>query len=87
VLCEANAYGVPCLTTSVGGVPTVVRKGVNGTAFGVDAPVNAYVSEVIRLFDDFDSYRQRAYSAHEEYRRRLNWGVAGARVRELLERL
>jgi glycosyltransferase involved in cell wall biosynthesis len=73
VLCEANAYGVPCLTTSVGGVPTVVRNGVNGTLFDVDAPVDAYVSEVIRLFDDLDSYRQRAYSAHEEYRRRLNW--------------
>jgi glycosyltransferase involved in cell wall biosynthesis len=87
VLCEANAYGVPCLTTRVGGVPTVVRDGVNGKLFDADAPVNAYVAEVVRLFDDYDAYRQLAANAYQEYRQRLNWETSGARVRALLESL
>ncbi|NJN60363.1 MAG: glycosyltransferase family 4 protein [Coleofasciculaceae cyanobacterium RL_1_1] len=30
VLCEANGFGVPVLTSDVGGIPSVVRSGVNG---------------------------------------------------------
>jgi glycosyltransferase involved in cell wall biosynthesis len=27
---EANSFGIPCITTDVGGIPTVIRDGVNG---------------------------------------------------------
>src|SRR3990167_361420 len=37
VFCEANAFGIPCLTTQVGGIPTIIQEGVNGKTFPLDA--------------------------------------------------
>jgi glycosyltransferase involved in cell wall biosynthesis len=87
VLCEANAFGVPCLTTSVGGIPTIVRHGVNGLRFDVEAPPEAWAESVLSTLADVDSYRRLALSSYGEYQNRLNWGVSGKRVRSLLERL
>ena len=37
VFCEANAYGLPCLTSFVGGISTVVKDHINGMTFALDA--------------------------------------------------
>jgi glycosyltransferase involved in cell wall biosynthesis len=87
VLCEANAFGVPCVTTNVGGIPTIVHDGVNGLMFDVDAPPATLAESVLSTLADVDSYRRLALSSYTEYQDRLNWGVSGKRVRSLLERL
>src|SRR5438128_250241 len=33
VLAEANAYGLPCAATNVGGIPTAIRDESNGLIF------------------------------------------------------
>jgi glycosyltransferase involved in cell wall biosynthesis len=87
VYCEANAFGVPCLARSVGGVPTVVRNGQNGFLFDLDASDTAYAQTIERLFHDYANYRTLAHTAHDEFTSRLNWDVAGTRVREILTRI
>lgn len=86
VLCEAAAHAVPALATSVGGIPTVVRDGVNGMLFDRDADPADYAQSITSLFGTAQ-YRALALSSLEEYERRLNWDVAGARVRELVEQI
>src|SRR6202022_1699308 len=49
-LAEANAFGVPCLATSVGGTSTVVRNGRNGHLFPARADAPEYCSYVLELF-------------------------------------
>jgi glycosyltransferase involved in cell wall biosynthesis len=86
-LCEANAYAVPCITTNVGGVPTIVRNGVNGMMFAPDTPVEALAGYVQGVFRDVAVYTDLAMNAYREYNDRLNWTIAGERVAKLLQRL
>ncbi len=87
VMCEANAFGVPALSTSVGGVPTVIRPDKNGTLFDRDASAEAYAAYILGLFDDYAKYLRLAHSSRDEFETRLNWTVAGTAVRSLLESL
>ena len=87
VLSEACSFGVPCLSTNVGGIPTVIKDGVNGKTFAKDAPIEDYCAAVAHLFFHYQEYRDMALSAFNEYRSRLNWSVAAKTVRSLLSEL
>jgi glycosyltransferase involved in cell wall biosynthesis len=85
VLNEAAAHALPSLATSVGGIPTIVREGVNGKLFARDASPAEYCAYVLQLFSDAERYRRLALSSLAEYQQRLNWRVAGATVHRLVE--
>lgn len=85
VFSEANSLGVPCLSTKVGGVPTIIKDGMNGQLFAKDAHITEYCDYIINLFSSFDGYQTLALSAFNEYKSRLNWSVAGQTVQELLK--
>jgi glycosyltransferase involved in cell wall biosynthesis len=80
VLCEANAFGVPVLTSDVGGIPSVVRSGVNGFTAPLRGWTEAIVRSVVALWRDPASYQALARSARQEYDRRLNWTTLGERI-------
>lgn len=84
-LAEANAFAVPVLTSDVGGITTVVREGLNGQAFAVEASSDAYCAFIWNCMSRDGAYQQLALSAFAEYQSRLNWMVAGQRVRDLLQ--
>jgi glycosyltransferase involved in cell wall biosynthesis len=84
---EANAYGIPGMTSDTGGLSDVVRAGVNGQTFPVSAGGAAYAEAMRRLLADPSAYRALCLRSRDEYEQRLNWGVAGRRVREILERV
>jgi glycosyltransferase involved in cell wall biosynthesis len=86
VLAEASAFGVPAITTNVGGIPSLVRDGVNGRLFPPDDP--AGMAEVIfNLMRDPAAYLALCQSAVAEYRDRLNWATSVAKMKELIERV
>ncbi|XHX79225.1 MAG: glycosyltransferase family 4 protein [Stenomitos frigidus ULC029] len=87
VFCEANALGVPCLATNVGGIPTIVKDDINGKLFSLTADISEYCDYITNLFADYAAYQQLALSAFHEYQSRLNWTVAGQTVRQLLMNL
>jgi len=87
VLCEANAFGLPCLTSDVGGITTTIRNGRNGFTFPLDAPPAAYRDAVLPLFEDYPQYLGLARSSFQEYRRRLNWPTAVQAATQLLSAL
>ncbi len=84
VFCEANALGVPCLSTTVGGVPTMIRNGINGQLFDVNAQISEYCDYITNLFANYSNYQNLALSAFNEYESRLNWKISGKKVKELL---
>jgi glycosyltransferase involved in cell wall biosynthesis len=83
---EACSFGLPVLTTDVGGIRTVIRNGRNGYALTSDAPPDAYCEVIERLWSSRGDYEQLALSAFAEYSERLNWDVAGRRVSELIHK-
>jgi glycosyltransferase involved in cell wall biosynthesis len=85
VFCEANSLGVPCLSTTVGGIPTMIRNGINGQLFNHKAPIAEYCEYIMNLFVEYSNYRHLAVSASHEYETCLNWKVAGQKVKDLLK--
>jgi len=86
VLCEANSFGLPCLATNVGGIPTIVRDGLNGKLFAPEDPRSIAIATQ-RIFTERAEYARLAESSFDEYQARLNWRVAGRTVRSLMESL
>lgn len=87
VFCEANSFGVPCLATKVGGIPTVIRDHVNGKTFDLDADISEYSNYIISVMSKDSEYERLALSSFDEYQSRLNWSVAGQTVNGFLREL
>ncbi|MDR3491886.1 MAG: glycosyltransferase family 4 protein [Gammaproteobacteria bacterium] len=87
VFCEANAFGLPCLTSHVGGIATVVKDNINGMTFALDAPVETYCKYITELMQDYSRYEALALSSFNEYQTRLNWNVATQTVQQLIKEI
>lgn len=84
VLAEANSFGVPCLATNVGGIPTMIKDDINGKTFAVDASISEYSTYIASLMTNYNQYKQLALSSFNEYQTRLNWSVACQTVKQIL---
>jgi glycosyltransferase involved in cell wall biosynthesis len=87
VFAEANSFGLPVVTTNVGGIPTLVQNAVNGVMLPLHSPPEAFGSWVAEIFSDPKRYSSLVRSSFEEYKTRLNWQVAGETVMRHLEAL
>lgn len=85
VFCEANSYGIPSIATDVGGIPTIVKDGVNGQKFSLTASPTEYADYIESLFFNRKAYRELAVSSYNEYESRLNWRVSGRKIMDLLQ--
>ena len=85
VFCEASSYGVPSITTNVGGVTTAVKDGFNGKTFSKDASIEEYCTYIFNLWSNYSEYKKLALSSFNEYQSRLNWTIAGKNVKKILE--
>jgi glycosyltransferase involved in cell wall biosynthesis len=84
---DACCYGVPVLAADTGGVGDNVRDGVNGHLLPQGASGQAYARMALDILKDPNEYRRLASGARNEYETRLNWGSAGAHVRQLITEL
>lgn len=83
---EAWCYGVPVVGARAGGVPAVIRDGVDGllTPFG-DVP--ALAAALDRLLRDHELARAMGAGGRARVLRELTWDAAYARARALYGRL
>jgi glycosyltransferase involved in cell wall biosynthesis len=84
-LAEACSFGVPCVGTRVGGIPTIIKDQRNGKIFPLDASPCDYARYIIDTFRNVKLYEDMAMTAAKEFLGRLNWRTAVARARELIE--
>jgi glycosyltransferase involved in cell wall biosynthesis len=77
VIREASLFGVPSVSTNVGGIPTLIRDGHNGKVFDVNASPQEYSAYISEIFTDYSKYLALAFSSFQEYESRLNWTAAG----------
>jgi glycosyltransferase involved in cell wall biosynthesis len=76
VLGEANSFGLPCLTTKVGGIPTLIQDDCNGKLFDLDVSPATYCQYVLEVLSEPSRYQALAESSFAEYQARLNWPAA-----------
>jgi glycosyltransferase involved in cell wall biosynthesis len=81
---EVAAFGLPSLSTQVGGVPSAIQDDCNGKTFALDAQIEEYCTYVMNLFTNYQAYKQLALSTFHEYETRLNWRVATQTVKQLM---
>lgn len=87
VFCEAASFGVPSISTLVGGIPTAIKSEVNGQLFKPDAYISDYCQYISDLFDNYSSYKSLAISSFHEYESRLNWSAAVNKAKQLINEL
>lgn len=87
VFCEANSFGVPCISTNAGGIATIIRDGVNGKSFAPDTSLEEYCTYIQTLFQNYGDYQKLALSSFNEYQTRFDWSASGNAVRQLLKEL
>ena len=84
VFAEAAAFGLPSLTTDIGGMPTTVGDGEAGLLFPFQERPQAIAERALELLADRPAYEALAASAKAKQTRVLDWGVACDRVLSLL---
>jgi len=84
VTCEANAFGLPVITTDVGGLPTIIKQGKNGYMLPLSASGDDFAKLIAEIFDDQARYEQLVCSSREEYDRRLNWNAWAQSIHNLI---
>lgn len=84
VFCEANAFGLPAITTQTGGVPEVVRNGENGFVLPLEARGDAYARLIASIYSDEARYAQLVLSSRAAYDERLNWDAWGIAVNNIM---
>jgi glycosyltransferase involved in cell wall biosynthesis len=73
VACESNAYGMPAIATSTGGVPDVVKDGINGYCLPYEAPGADYAELIAEIFKDKHRYHNLVRSSRIRFEEQLNW--------------
>ncbi len=82
---EANAFGVPCLVSNVGGHKSIVENGINGMVSQHDDFVENSVNYISMLRESDSSYHQLCLSSYEKYRTKLNWKTTGEKISKLIK--
>lgn len=86
VNCESNAYGVPVITTNVGGISDGVKDGVNGYCLPLDAGGTEYAPLIAKLFSDKERYHQLIISSRKRFDEELNWDKFAENFHRVLQK-
>ncbi|MGN6645815.1 MAG: glycosyltransferase family 4 protein [Cytophaga sp.] len=87
VYSEANSFGLACITTNVGGIPTIVRDDVNGKVFSLSEPSGEWAAYIASIFSNKKAYESLCLSSFAEYENRLNWKTAGRTIMGYMKEL
>lgn len=87
VIAEANSYGLPCVSTNVGGIGSTIINGVNGQTFRLDTKVDDYSRYIADLYSSPQKYREMMSTTFRQFKEKLNWNSAGKQVKDMIEKL
>jgi glycosyltransferase involved in cell wall biosynthesis len=72
-LCDAAAFGLPTVTSGVGGIGDMVIDGKSGLSVGSNATPEAYAETIKTLLQDKSAYSTLCHGARAQYDDVLNW--------------
>jgi glycosyltransferase involved in cell wall biosynthesis len=84
---EANAFGVPCITSDVGGLTSIVKNEVNGHTFAHRNFADDAVRYIVSLMSTSHAYKELCCSSHDQYTTELNWNSVGRRIVQLINEI
>jgi glycosyltransferase involved in cell wall biosynthesis len=84
VFCEANAFGIPVITSDVGGITSVIKNGINGHTFPLSTTTIEYANTIQDYYNHPDKYQHLVNSSREYYESNLNWDKWGKRMNAII---
>lgn len=76
VFSEANSFGLPVITTSTGGISSLIRNDINGRMFGTEINIPYCAAYMSEIFNNLERYNEYSLSSFDEYLSRLNWSTS-----------
>ena len=86
VFCEANAFGLPALGRDTGGIPEIIKEGVNGLLVGEQETPEDFAKRWAKIWKDKSRYGAMLHSCRNEFEQRLNYGVFVEKLSVIIER-
>ncbi len=80
VFCEAAAYGLPALSSRVGGIPSIIGDGETGFLLPPGSRPSSYAQIIEDALADPERYSRVGLAARARYRAVLNWRAFGERL-------
>lgn len=87
VFTEACAFGLPIISTTTGGVPSIVENGVNGYLFPIDSDCADIADAVRKVWCDPLIYNQFSQNSRKKYEEVFNWNTWGGAVQRHLDQI
>ncbi len=83
VIAEANAFGVPAIVSSIGGIPSLLKNGVNGFLMPPGADAGQWGECILQAFCNDQCYLALSHSSRQQYERELTWDAWAEKVVQL----
>ena len=87
VFAEAASYGLPVITTNVGGCPSMVVDGQTGFCIKEENFVQEATEKILELCGADDAYELLGINAYQRYKNELNWDVIGKKTMNAIQHL
>jgi glycosyltransferase involved in cell wall biosynthesis len=87
VFCEANAFGLPVITTDTGGVSSVIESGKNGFILPMNAEGSDYAKLIKEIYLHDEKYYKLVLSSREIFDEKLNWDAWAINVNKLIKKI
>lgn len=84
VFCEANAFGVPSISHTVGGIQTIIKNNENGYLFNIGTKPEVFACYIKNTFNNKEEYNKLALSTYQRYCSYLNWNVSGKKLADII---
>ncbi|MFD1256176.1 glycosyltransferase family 4 protein [Mucilaginibacter terrae] len=84
VFCEANAYGLPALGRNTGGIPEIIKEGINGFMLGTNETPEAFADRWAEVWLNKQAYTHMATQSRNEYETRLNYDTFAQKLEKLI---
>ncbi|MDQ6901827.1 MAG: glycosyltransferase family 4 protein [Bacteroidota bacterium] len=83
---ESNAYGMPVITTNVGGVSEQIIDGINGYCLSLDANGKEYADVIFEIFSNKKRYHNLIETSRKRFDEELNWHSFAKELKKVLNK-
>ncbi|HWU53952.1 MAG TPA: glycosyltransferase family 4 protein [Rhizomicrobium sp.] len=82
--CEAAAFGLPSIGSTVGGIPTIIQDGETGFVRPLETSAAQFAAIILDTLSERSGYLRLARQAREDFLLRLNWDSFGNRLSDAI---